>query len=154
MTDFLQTIMANSFAPISKDRVHVVFGLSVCLSVCLQKLGHISWIVSVHETAFICVFLVTRPFYCDLNFSPHDLELWHLLWIHPCLSETNVLGGFHELRYKICLLSLKFISLINTHDLINTLHGREDNVFISWMHFVCSFGVHCHQANVYFAKYR
>jgi hypothetical protein len=53
------------YAPVSKDQGNIVFGLSVCLSVlsvCLSFVISFEWQV-LGLSYFICVFLMTRPFY-------------------------------------------------------------------------------------------
>ena len=38
--------MIDFYAPVSKDRGHIVFGVSVCLSVCLQKLSNSPYLLN------------------------------------------------------------------------------------------------------------
>jgi hypothetical protein len=55
-------------APVLKDRGHIVFGLSVCLSAKTLTLAiYFEWEV-IGLSYFICVFLMTRPFYWYHNF--------------------------------------------------------------------------------------
>jgi hypothetical protein len=63
----------NFYATVSKDRGHIVFGLSVSLSAKNFNIGHIFWMVG--DMDFIYVFLMTRPFYWYQKFVSCDLDL-------------------------------------------------------------------------------
>jgi hypothetical protein len=73
---WLQSCGKLFYAPVLKDRGHIVFGLSICLSVCLQKTLTLAISFEWHVIGlsyFICVFLMTRPFYWYQNFWPWSL---------------------------------------------------------------------------------
>jgi hypothetical protein len=60
---------------LSKDKRHIVFGFSLCLSAKLLTLAIFrEWLYSDKAFVFYNVFFVTRPFYWDPNVLPCDFE--------------------------------------------------------------------------------
>jgi hypothetical protein len=100
---YLGLISRIFYAPVSKDRGHIVFGLSICLSVCKNlNIGYIFWMAS--DRAFI--FHMCVPYNKTFLLVPKCLTLWP--WSLTHFSKTLTLAISFEwqvmgLSYFICV---------------------------------------------------
>jgi hypothetical protein len=85
----------SSYILVLKDQGHIVFGLLGCL---FAK----TLMFAIRLSYFRCMFLLTRPFYWDLNFWPRALDLgveddehlWNLLPSEAFVFHKHILFSF------------------------------------------------------------